>query len=103
MSFSHRIDPPRGRRVLTAPDGSPLTIVDLPTPGRQRWVARKKAIVVTSVRGGLLSIGEASARYALSIEEIMCWQRDVDAHGLNGLRTTRLKEYRALSNRSRQE
>src|SRR3954467_3524614 len=41
------------RRVL-APDGSVLTLADLPQPDAQRWVASRKAIVVAAVRGGLL-------------------------------------------------
>ena len=37
-------------------DGSPLTIENLPAPGMKRWVIRRKAEVVTAVRGGLLTL-----------------------------------------------
>ena len=43
---------PRAKYVI-GPDGSPLTIADLPAPGTKRWVIRRKAEVVAAVRGGL--------------------------------------------------
>ena len=67
----------RGRQFLSAPDGSPLTMADLPPTGAQRWVARKKAIVVIAVRGGLLTMDEACERYRLSVDEFISWQRDM--------------------------
>ena len=82
-------------KFVIGPDGSPLTIADLPPPGTTRWVARRKAEVVAAVRGGLLSLEEACKRYALTVEEYLSWQRSIDKYGLKGLRTTRLKEYRA--------
>ena len=36
---------PRAKYVI-GPDGSPLTIADLPAPGTKRWVIRRKAEVV---------------------------------------------------------
>ncbi len=81
-------------KFVIGPDGSPLTIADLPPPGTTRWVARRKAEVVAAVRGGLLSLEEACKRYALTVEEYLSWQRSIDKYGLKGLRTTRLKEYR---------
>ena len=79
---------------MTGPDGRRLTIADLPAPGTKRWVIRRKAQVVAAVRGGLLSLEEACARYALTIEEFLAWQRSIDQHGLAGLRTTRIQQYR---------
>ncbi len=52
---------PRAKYVI-GPDGSPLTIADLPAPGTKRWVIRRKAEVVAAVRGGLLSLEEACSR-----------------------------------------
>ena len=47
----------RGRvRYVIGPDGSPLTLAELPPTDTQRWVIRRKAEVVDDVRGGLLSI-----------------------------------------------
>ena len=86
------------RRVL-APDGSVLTLADLPPPDARRWVASRKAIVVAAVRGGLLSMSDACARYRLTTEEFLNWQTQVDRSGLQGLRTTRIQEYRGSGRR----
>jgi len=79
---------------VIGPDGSPLTVADLPAPGTQRWVVRRKAEVIAAVRGGLLSLDEACGRYMLSVDEFLSWQHSVDQHGLPGLRSTRTQEYR---------
>lgn len=84
---------PRVKYVI-GPDGSPLTIADLPPPSTKRWVIRRKAEVVAAVRGGLLSLDEACSRYTLTVEEFLSWQVSIDSHGLAGLRTTQLQEYR---------
>jgi hypothetical protein len=78
-------------KYVTGPDGR---MADLPAPGTKRWVIRRKAQVVAAVRGGLLSLEEACARYSLTIEEFLAWQRSIDQHGLAGLRTTRIQQYR---------
>ena len=87
------------RRVL-APDGTVLTLANLPPPDAQRWVASRKAIVVAAVRGGLLSMSDACARYRLTTEEFLSWQTQVDRNGLHGLRTTRIQEYRGRARRT---
>ncbi len=66
----------------------------LPAPGTKRWVARRKAVIVNAVRDGALSLDEACRRYQLSIEEFYAWQKAIDAHGVAGLRVTRLQIYR---------
>jgi len=85
---------PRVKYVI-GPDGSPLTIADLPPTSTRRWVIRRKAEVVAAVRGGLLSLEEACERYTLTVEEFLNWQASLDDHGLAGLRTTRIQDYRA--------
>ena len=67
MTEPHR---PRVNYVI-GPDGSPLTIADLPAPGTKRWVIRRKAEVVAAVRGGLLSLEEACSRYTLTVDEFL--------------------------------
>ena len=85
----------RGRvSYVIGPDGSPLTMADLPPSNTRRWVIRRKAEVVAAVRGGLLSLDEACRRYTLTVEEFLAWQRAIDRHGLAGLRATRLQQYR---------
>jgi len=81
-------------RYVIGPDGSPLTMADLPPKDTRRWVIRRKAEVVAAVRGGLLSLEEACTRYTLTVEEFLAWQYSIDRHGLAGLRTTRIQQYR---------
>lgn len=80
--------------VVMGPDGNPITLDDLPPPGNTRWVIRRKAEVVAAVRGGLLTLEEACARYNLSVEEFEGWKKSIERHGLPGLRTTRIQHYR---------
>lgn len=84
---------PRVRYVI-GPDGSPLTLADLPAKNNGRWVIRRKAQVVAAVRGGLLSLDDACKRYSLTVDEFLSWQRSIDRHGLAGLRTTQIQVYR---------
>src|SRR5215469_9528519 len=77
------------RKLLVAAWTRGMT--DLPPPITKRWVARRKAAVLAALRSGAITIEEASRRYELSEEEIGAWQRAFDAHGLPGLRATRLQ------------
>ena len=70
------------------------TVVDLPPPDTKRWVARRKAVIVDAVRSGVISLEEVCRRYELSVEEFAAWQRAIEAHGVAGLRVTRLQIYR---------
>ncbi|MEP1229844.1 MAG: DUF1153 domain-containing protein [Litorimonas sp.] len=80
--------------VVIGPEGTPLTLADLPKPDTVRWVIRRKAEVVAAVRGGLLTLEGALDRYGLSSEEFMAWQRSIESYGISGLRTTRTQQYR---------
>ena len=80
--------------VVIGPEGTPLTLADLPQPDTVRWVIRRKAEVVAAVRGGLLTLDAACDRYGLSSEEFLSWQRSIESHGIAGLRTTRIQNYR---------
>ena len=81
-------------KMVVAPDGTLLSLDTLPSPETRRWVARRKAEVVTAVRAGLLSFEEACTRYNISAEEYGSWERAIDRHGMGGLRVTRLQEFR---------
>jgi len=39
-------------------------------------------------------LDEALERYCLTAEEFLAWQQSIDRHGMAGLRTTRLQQYR---------
>jgi hypothetical protein len=67
---------------------------DLPPPNTRRWVVRRKAAVVTAVRTGRITLEEALQRYQLTEEEYRSWERAFEQHGLAGLRTTRVQQYR---------
>ena len=66
---------------------------ELPRP-RQRWTVRRKAAVIDAVRGGWVPIEEICRLYKFSVDEFLAWERDVDRHGIHGLRTTRFQIYR---------
>jgi hypothetical protein len=86
---------PRGKvNYVIGPDGSPLTVTDLPPTSTKRWVIRRKAEVVAAVRGGLISLEDACSRYNLTVEEFLAWQRAIERFGMPGLRATRLQQYR---------
>ena len=84
------------------------TLSDLPMPDIKRWHFQQKATVVTAVRTGLIKVAEACARYNITIEEFLSWKRllplvgalRVDEHGVQGLRATRLQEYRHEATRA---
>jgi hypothetical protein len=73
---------------VMGPNGDRLGLADLPPPDTRRWVIRRKAEVVSAVRGGLLTRDEALARWGLTEEELDSWGLAFDRHGLLGLRTT---------------
>ena len=67
---------------------------ELPLPNTGRWTIRRKAALLEALRSGALTVEGASQRYALSLEELRAWERDLDRYGLYGLRATRLQIYR---------
>ena len=76
-------------------------MANLPPADTRRWVVRRKAAVVAAVQAGKITLEEACRRYNLSEEEFRTWQRAFEAHGLPGLRATRLQQYRSPSRRPR--
>jgi Protein of unknown function (DUF1153) len=54
---------------------------------------------VIAVANGLLAREEVSRRYQLSEEELLSWQQAFEAHGLRGLRSTQLQQYRSPGSR----
>jgi hypothetical protein len=85
--------------TVMGPNGKWLSLADLPAPDTKRWVPRRKAEVVAAVRGGILSLDDACARYALTVEEFLSWQRNVERYGLQGLRATRHHDSRHIDDR----
>ena len=60
----------------------------------ERWTVRRKAALIEAVRGGWVAIDEACRRYALSVDEFLAWERDLNRNGVPGLRATRYQIYR---------
>lgn len=85
---------PEAPTYAIGPFGEKLTLEALPSPDTLRWTVRRKAEVVSAVRGGLLTFDEACARYALTLEEFTGWQRAVGRSGMPGLRATHMQQYR---------
>lgn len=85
----------RGRpKFVTGPDGAPMSLDDLP-PSRSgiRWNIYRKAKVVATIKGGMLTPQEVCTMYpGLSVEELTSWQTHMDQHGISGLRGTKLQE-----------
>jgi transposase-like protein len=69
-------------------------MTSLPPADTRRWVVRRKAAVVAAVQSGKITFEEACRRYNLTEEEFRSWQRAFEAHGLPGLRATRVQQYR---------
>lgn len=80
-------------RTAILPDGSILTIADLP-PATTRWVANRKRIVVNAVQHGLITRDEALRRYGLSEEEFDGWCNAMQRHGTAALKVTLLQRFR---------
>jgi hypothetical protein len=73
-------------------------VPELPTL-TERWTTRRKAAVIEAVRGGWVAIDEACRLYNLSVDEFLAWERDLDRHGVPGLRSTRYQIYRDTEGR----
>jgi hypothetical protein len=87
------------RPVATLSEELPIrtpAMEGLPPPTTKRWVVRRKAAVVAAVRSGEITLEEACRWYQLSEEEFLSWQRAFEIHGLAGLRTTRIQQYRVI-------
>ena len=85
----------RSESAEMAPDKvDEQAMAELPPPNTKRWVIRRKAQVVEAVRSGAITLDDACARYSLSVEEFLSWQRAITNHGVRGLRATRVQKYR---------
>ncbi len=54
-------------------------------PRPTRWVPQRKAEIVDALRGGFITLEDACARYDLSEEECVSWQRRLERVGFPGL------------------
>ena len=84
----------KGPVFATTRDGRRISRSDLPPKNTSRWVARRKAAVVTAVEAGLIEPKEACDMYGLSSEELESWIVAMSKHGTRALRVTSMQEYR---------
>ena len=82
-----------GPSIVTLPDGTILSVADLPKP-TARWVASRKAVVVNAVTHCLITRDEAIRRYDLSDEEFDSWLSAVERHGREALKITAIQRFR---------
>jgi len=61
---------------------------DVRHPATARWVRQRKEEVVKSVLQGSISLGEVCRRYQLSVEEFLCWRREI-AVGASAVKTSK--------------
>lgn len=83
-----------GPRAVTLPDGSVISLADMPPRNTRRWVASRKAMVVRGVMYGLITQENAQKKYGLSSAEFEEWIRAVSEHGEGALKATSLQKYR---------
>jgi hypothetical protein len=65
----------------------------LPALYSKRWTIRRKAALLGAIRSGGITLEQARRLYALSVEEIRSWERQLERHGVHGLRATRVQIY----------
>ncbi len=85
-----------GPRSVTLTDGTVMTRADLPPAKTHRWVASRKAAVVSAVAHGLITRATALEMYALSDDEFTEWEKALAAFGTEALKTTAIQRYRQL-------
>lgn len=73
----------------------------LPPPNTRRWGVRRKAAVVVAVWRGRITIEQACEVYQLTEEEFLSWNHAFKTYGFQGLRTTRIQQYRRGRSRRR--
>lgn len=79
----------KSRTVAIGPHGEVLELDDVPAAETERWVPRRKAIVVAAVEAGLLTRDAALRQYQLSDEEYESWKTAWLRFGLRGLRVSK--------------
>jgi hypothetical protein len=89
---------PGGIKGIFGLNGTPLDLTTLPSSQTVRWVMRRKAEVVTAVCYGLLNVDDACKRYGISMEEFFTWKNAMDRFGPVGLRASRLRQQKSVSN-----
>ena len=83
-----------GPRAINLPNGTIMTLADLPPANTSRWVASRKATVVRAVVYGLITQDAALERYSLSVDEFREWVMAITQHGEEALKATAVQRFR---------
>ncbi|HVX90938.1 MAG TPA: DUF1153 domain-containing protein [Candidatus Paceibacterota bacterium] len=78
------------QKLPTARDlnGNVITVADLPKPNTRRWTANRKAIVISAVRNGVITLEQVLARYSMTEREFRIWEQGFKSDGATGLKVT---------------
>jgi hypothetical protein len=90
-SLAKQVQYPLGRGVV-GPTGDILTFANLPPSKPGRWVARRKAEVLSALMGGLVTVESLCRKYNLTEEELLSWMRAYSRRGLPGLKVKALRQ-----------
>ena len=77
------------RKVAVGLRGNVIAPYDLPPAHGARWTPQRKADLIAAILGGVITLDEAKARYALTTEELSEWRRGLAAAGVSGLKATK--------------
>jgi hypothetical protein len=77
------------RKAAIGLRGNVIAQYDLPPAHGVRWTALRKADLIAAILGGVITLDEAKARYALTTEELSEWRRALAAGGVSGLKATK--------------
>lgn len=72
-----------------------IKLTELPSTTTKRWVMNRKAQVIAAISNGIMSFEEACQRYNIAGDELKSWIRLINAHGVRGLRATKIQQYRS--------
>src|SRR5271166_2150304 len=77
------------RKVARGLRGNVIAPYDLPPAHGIRWTPLRKVDLIAAILGGVITLDEAKARYALTAEELSEWRRGLAAGGVKGLKATK--------------
>jgi hypothetical protein len=76
------------RKVAIGLRGNVIAPYDLPPARGARWTPLRKVDLIAAILGGVITLDEAKARYALTTEELSEWRRGLAAGGVKGLKVS---------------
>jgi hypothetical protein len=79
----------RKRKVARGLRGNVIAPYDLPPARGARWTPMRKVDLIAAILGGVITLDDAKARYALTTEELSEWRRGLAAGGVKGLKASR--------------